>query len=242
MDYDEAIAIAEGVYWVGFYDKVANFHCNPYLIVDGDEAVLIDPGSVPHFPIVARKVISVVDPKKITNLIVSHQDPDLAGSLPVFEDLINNPALKIVTFERVSFILAHYGTRSPFYFFEKNNNRLKLMSGRELIFQPTPYLHTPGAFGTYDTKSKIFFPGDLFGAFSNEWDLFAKDNYRDQMSLFHKPYMPSHEILKRVLEKIEQYDMTMIAPQHGSIIKQERIKAAIDFLKNLECGDYLKDI
>ncbi|MFA6169391.1 MAG: MBL fold metallo-hydrolase [Candidatus Margulisiibacteriota bacterium] len=240
MNYDEAIEIAEGIYWVGFYDQVANFHCNPYLIVDGDEAVLIDPGSAPHFPIVARKVISLIDPKKISTIIVSHQDPDLAGSLPVFEDLINNPELKIATFERVSFLILHYGVRSPFYFFEKNNNRLKLKSGRELVFQPTPYLHTPGAFATYDTKSKIFFSGDLFGAFSDDWDLFAKANYHDQMSLFHKPYMPSREIMKLVLEKIEQYDIEMIASQHGSIIKKEQVKPAIDFLKGLECGTYLK--
>ena len=65
MNYDEAIEIADKIHWVGFYDRVANFHCNPYLIIDGDEAVLIDPGSVPHFPIVARKVISLIDPKKI---------------------------------------------------------------------------------------------------------------------------------------------------------------------------------
>lgn len=242
MDYDEAIEIADKIYWVGFYDQVANFHCNPYLIVDSNEAVLIDPGSVPHFPIVARKVVSVVDPKKITTIVVSHQDPDLAGSLPVFEDLIANPELKIATFERVSFLLAHYGTKSPFYFFEKNNNRLKLKSGRELVFQPTPYLHTPGAFATYDTGSKILFSGDLFGAFSKNWDLYAGDNYCEQMRAFHEPYMPSNEILRRVVERIEQYDLSMIAPQHGSIIKKEFLRPAFDCLKKLECGTYLKTL
>jgi flavorubredoxin len=240
MNYDEAIEIAPGIYWVGFYDKTANFHCNPYLIVDGDEGYLIDPGSVPHFPIVARKVISIIDPKKISTLSVSHQDPDLAGSLPVFEDLINRDDLKIVTFKRVSFLLNHYGIRSKYYFFEENDNRIRLKSGRELIFVPTPYLHTPGAFGTYDTKSKILFSGDLFGAFSDDWDLYAGPNYNHQMELFHKPYMPSREIMRLVLENIEKLDLSMIASQHGSIIKKEQIKPSIDFLKNLEVGTYLK--
>jgi two-component system cell cycle response regulator len=191
---------------------------------------------------VARKVISRIDPKKISTIIVSHQDPDLAGSLPVFEDLIANPELKIVTFERVSFLLAHYGTKSPFYFFEKNNNRLKLKSGRELVFQPTPYLHTPGAFATYDTKSKIFFSGDLFGAFSHNWDLHAGQNYCDEMRTFHEPYMPSREILRKVVARIEQYDISLIAPQHGSIIGQDLLRPAFDCLKNLECGTYLKTL
>ena len=35
LDYKEYIEIAPGVYWVGFYDKKAGLHCNPYLIVAG---------------------------------------------------------------------------------------------------------------------------------------------------------------------------------------------------------------
>ena len=33
FDYDRAIEIAEGVYWIGYYDEKASFHCNPYLII-----------------------------------------------------------------------------------------------------------------------------------------------------------------------------------------------------------------
>jgi flavorubredoxin len=54
--------------------------------------------------------------------------------------------------------------------------------------------------------------------------------------------MPSNEILKAVLTRLERYDMEMIAPQHGSIIKKERVRGCIDFLKGLECGDYLKTL
>lgn len=240
MNYDEAVEIAPGVYWVGFYDKPANFHCNPYLIVDGDEAVLIDPGSVPHFPIVGRKVISVIDPHKISTLIVSHQDPDLAGALPVFEDLIANPELKVASFRRLTFLLSFYGIRSPFYYIEDHDWKLQFKSGREVRFVPTPYLHTAGAFATYDVKTKTLFSGDLFGAFSNDWDLFAKENYNEEMKIFHAPYMPSQEIMRKVLGKIEKLDLELIAPQHGSIIKKEQIKSSIDFLKDLEVGTYLK--
>ena len=45
LDYLQPIEIAEGVFWVGFADTNIGLRCNPYLIVDGDEAVLIDGGS-----------------------------------------------------------------------------------------------------------------------------------------------------------------------------------------------------
>lgn len=48
LDYLQPIQIADGIYWIGFYDDNAGLHCNPYLIVEGDEAVIIDGGSRDH--------------------------------------------------------------------------------------------------------------------------------------------------------------------------------------------------
>jgi hypothetical protein len=47
IDLESSVEIAEGVYWIGFYDEQAGLHCNPYLIVDNDEAMVIDGGSRP---------------------------------------------------------------------------------------------------------------------------------------------------------------------------------------------------
>lgn len=235
-DYDQAIEIADKVYWVGFYDKASNLHCNPYLVIDGEEAVLIDPGSVPHFPIVARKTVSLVAPKKISYIVISHQDPDIAGALPVFEDLISNSKLQIATSTRASQLISFYGIKSPFYKVDEHANNVKLSSGRELQFISANYLHTTGVFATYDTKTKILFTSDIFGAYSDKWDLYATGEYKEKMALFHAHYMPSRDILKRALEKFEKLDIEMIAPQHGSIIKKEYVKDFIGFLKNVECG------
>jgi hypothetical protein len=45
IDYDNPVEIAAGIYWVGFFDPQTGLHCNPYLIIDGDEAMVIDGGS-----------------------------------------------------------------------------------------------------------------------------------------------------------------------------------------------------
>ena len=91
-----------------------------------------------------------------------------------------------------------------------------------------------------EVGTKTLFSGDLFGAFSEDWDLYAKDDYNKKMEVFHAPYMPSKEILKAGMEKLEKLDLELIASQHGSVIKKDRIKDSIKFLKNLECGLYLK--
>jgi hypothetical protein len=34
IDLESSVEIAEGVYWIGFYDEQAGLHCTPYMIVD----------------------------------------------------------------------------------------------------------------------------------------------------------------------------------------------------------------
>ncbi len=243
IDYNEPIKVAEGVYWVGFYDEKANFHCNPYLLIDGSEAILIDPGSIPHFPVVARKVFSLVKPKQITKIILHHQDPDLCASVPIFEDLIARSDMKIVLHPRAGFLVWHYGVKSEFINIDEKQT-IEFGDGRKLKFVNAPYLHTPGVFMTYDEKTKTLFSSDLFGAFSKpDWSLYANvDAYLEEMAAFHAPYMPSKEILAHTMSKLEKMDIDMICSQHGSIISgKENVKKAITFLKNLDCGDYLKD-
>jgi flavorubredoxin len=240
IDTTKAVEIAENVFWIGFFDKGAGFHCNPYLIVDGDEAVLIEPGSVPHFPMVLSKVSKLIPFANITKILVSHQDPDLCAGIPKFEELIYGMggACQIVTHSRAAVLIAHYGTRSPFYQVDQHDWKLTLKSGRELTFIFSPYLHFPGAFMTYDSKTKILFSGDLFGAFSFDWNLYANEYYAEAMKAFHENYMPGNQILRAAMEKLDAFDIKMIASQHGSIINKD-VKKYIDTLRNLDCGDYV---
>lgn len=238
QDLSGPVEIAEGVFWVGFEDREAGFRCNPYLLVDGEEAVLIEPGSVPHYPQVVNKVLQVVQPFRISHIILSHQDPDLCASVPRFEELIARLDLKLVTHWRAAVLIAHYGVRSSFYHVDANRWQLTLKSGRTLKFIFAPYCHFPGAFMTYDPQTKVLFSGDLFGAFSFDWSLFANDYYIEAMKAFHENYMPSREILSAAMRKLLEYDIQMIAPQHGSVIGRD-VRRHIEALMELECGDYI---
>jgi len=237
--YNQAVEIAPNVYWVGFYDKKANFHCNPYLIVDGDESILIDPGSVTHYPIVSKKVFKIVKSSQIKYIILHHQDPDLCAGVPIFEKKLDTKKVEIICNKRESFLINHYGLKSRFHLIEDSIEKMKLKSGRQLRFIHTPYLHAPGAFVTYDEKTKILFSSDLFGAFSDKWSLYAHKDYPEQMKKFHESYMPSKEIMDYSLDKLQFLDIKMIASQHGSIIKKEMIKPCFNALRKFKYGKYM---
>jgi len=239
MNQSGAFELYKGIYWVGGNDQNGNLHCNSYLLIDGDEGILFDPGSVLDFVSVYKNITSIIPLEKIKFIVLHHQDPDLCSSVPLFEQKGSN--FKIITHWRTQTLVKYYGIQSEYYIVNEHNFSLTLKSGRKLNFIQTPYLHFPGAIATFDTVSKILFSSDLFGALSNEWTLFAQEDYLEKMKVFHEHYMPSNEILRPVMEVFLGMDISMIAPQHGSIINTD-IKKYIRTLRDLECGAFLAPI
>lgn len=233
------VELADGLFWVGVNEKDNSLQCNIYLIIDNDEGILFDPGSVINFEEVYKRVANLIPIEKIKYIFLSHQDPDLASSVPLFER--HGFKGKIVTHWRTTVIIRYYGIKSDYYIVNENNYSLKLSSRRIIKFYHTPYLHFPGAIIAYDLHTRVLITGDLFGAFSHKWQLFAGNDYIEQMNAFHEHYMPGNDIIRPIMEMLEGIDITMIAPQHGSVIKDD-IKKYIIALRELECGIFLQPV
>lgn len=256
MDYCEHIEIAPGVYWVGYADSDVGLHCNPYLIVDHDEAVLLDGGSRNDFSTVMLKVMRTgTAPQKIQRLIYHHYDPDLCGNIPHLEALIHNEQLRIISHYENNIFINYYSPESPKDCIEQMGFSYKFASGRELKFIRTPYSHSPGTFMTYDTQSHVLFSSDLFGSYDVNWDLFTQIDGRCEdcsapaicpktgrrcpvrgIMDFHQRIMTSREALHYALDRVEEIaDLEKIAPQHGSILHtaQSR-KITIHCLRQLQ--------
>jgi flavorubredoxin len=238
IDYENPIEIADGIFWVGFYDRQSGLHCNPYLIIDNDEALVIDGGSRPDFPTVMMKILQTgIAPDQIRALLYQHYDPDLCGSIPNFEGIIKRKDLKIMSATENLMFIRHYSVSSRLVALSKANNQFVFSSGRTLQFIKTPYSHSAGSFVTFDSQSKILFSSDLFGSYGTEWELFLelKPECIECLNLddcprkrpncpindilnFHRKIMTSNKALRFALERILALPFGRIAPQHGSII------------------------
>ena len=76
------------VYWLGI-PEISAFRCNSYLIVDGQEAIVVDPGGKTFFDFVKMRVAQVLPVEKVCALVICHQDPDVAASMPDWLPLIH---------------------------------------------------------------------------------------------------------------------------------------------------------
>lgn len=236
LDYDNPVLVYQDIYWLGYYDKENDFRCNPYIMIDGEDKILFDPGSIPHFPIVMRKIIDLINPEDITKIVVSHQDPDVCGNLAIVEDIVSKDDLKIVTHSTNTRLLDHLGIQSDYYVVDKHNYMLTLKSGRVLEFIYTPYLHSPFGIITYDTKTKTLFSADIFGALSEDWELFDRGNFLHKLDKWHQLIAASERHLRFLMDRLEKMDIQRILPQHGSIIEGADVRRSIEYLKNLRCG------
>ncbi len=239
MDYTKAVQIAQNIYWVGKYLENDPFQCLPYFIENGDESILVDPGSMMEFDAVLEKTSQITDLKNIKYILLHHQDPDLCASVPEIEKVIDRDDLEIITHSRMTVLIKHYMVTSSYYEIDKHDLKLETKNGLTLEFLTTPYCHSPGAFVSYDPKTKVLFSSDIFGGLEESWEFYAKDDYFKQAEAFHSAYMPSKDIFNYALRKIEKLDINLIAPQHGSIIERRYVYNLIEDMKNLDCGLYM---
>lgn len=234
-----AVEIADRVWWVGHVLEDDPFQCHVYLLEQGDQSVLFDPGSRLTFPGTLRKIEEVLPLTEIKYFVCHHQDPDIAAALPLIDEIIDRPDACLVTHWRAHALLRHYGLKLPFWLIDKHDWKLELQD-RELEFVFTPYAHFPGAFCTFDPATGVLFSSDLFGGFTEKPQLVAQDeSHFAALRPFHEHYMPSRDILDYAMSQIARYPVKAIAPQHGSIIPEHLVGFMTDQLRHLDCGLYL---
>jgi len=225
------------IFWLGIPDETA-FRCNSYLIIDDDEAIIMDPGNRNYFDFVKNRVSELIPLENVTGMILCHQDPDVAGS--TIDWLDYNPRIKVITSDRTNVLLPHYGIKDYDYYSigEDHDYTYTFKSGKRLQFIEAPFLHFPGAFTTYDKESKFLFSGDIWAALDIDWNLIV-DNFTEhqmKLDLFHLDYMASNVAAKGYALKIQDIQIEAILPQHGSIIPKKFVIDAIKYLEDLRCG------
>jgi flavorubredoxin len=72
--------------WWVLYDQDERrvIDSNVYIVESDGQSAVLDPGGFEIFPQVLAAVAEVVPPTSVAKAFVSHQDPDIASSLPLW--------------------------------------------------------------------------------------------------------------------------------------------------------------
>lgn len=211
---------------------------NQHIIIHNKEMLILDPGGHKVYPKLLSELGKVKGDAEIKYIFMSHQDPDIVAATNGWLMVTDAKALLPGLWSR---FIPHFGVDDYLI------SRLTSISDEGLNLNiddlainiiPAHFLHSPGNFSVYDPLSKILYSGDI-GASLGVSDTYVTnfEEHIKYMEPFHKRYMSGNAAIKKWLKLIDNLDIEVIAPQHGSIMKGKEIvnKFKIWF-SELKCG------
>jgi flavorubredoxin len=216
---------------------------NQFLIIQNDTAILIDPGSSAVYYDMSEAVERYIPLDKIKYIFFSHQDPDVAGSIAEWS--VATSAKLVISKLWVRF-MSHYGLMDMNRMIPLEDKGGKIEFGNDALhFIPAHFLHSPGNFSVYDTRSKILFSGDIGAAVRDPQEQVKKvenfEEHRPYLEGFHKRYMGSNKLAQAWVKQVRRYAVDIIAPQHGALFAGDMVEAFLTWFEELECGSDLID-
>ncbi|DAB37710.1 MAG: hypothetical protein A2023_04355 [Sulfuricurvum sp. GWF2_44_89] len=212
---------------------------NQFLIIQNESAVLIDPGSEGIFGELYAAVSVHIDPQKIKYIFFSHQDPDVAGAINQWS--IATSAKLVISQLWVRF-MGHFGLMDMDRIIGLEDHGARIKFGSDYLqFIPAHFLHSPGNFSLYDSRSKILFSGDIGAAIASPQNLNKRvddfEEHRPFLEGFHSRYMASNRFCRAWVECVRAYDVSTIAPQHGSLFHGENAKRFLEWFEEVQGGE-----
>ncbi len=230
---------------IAFTDLVAGHgvQSNQFLIINDEHSIVLDPGGHLSFSALTLALREFVEPKKLSYLFASHQDPDIIAAL---ESWVTRTDAKIVCSSLWVRFLPHL---IPNYMGDKLSDRfisvadkgMNLTLGNAVLkIIPAHFLHSVGNFQIYDPTSKILFSGDMGASIVDEGPekpVTDFDSHIPSMLGFHRRYMVNNKVCQLWVNMVRQMDVEMIVPQHGQPFQgKAMIKKFLDWIAQLQCG------
>lgn len=214
---------------------------NEYIIINKEQAMMLDPGGTAIFPQVLTEVSRYIKTENIKSIVASHQDPDIASSLAMWIDLC--PSLKVYCSWLWTGFISHFGMGTTLKLETIPDEGMELPIGdtnASVFLIPAHYCHSSGNFSCYDPVADILFSGDIGAALlpSHNSALFVKnfDEHINYMKAFHQRWMPSSAAIKQWVRRVRHINPSIIAPQHGAIFSGDNVGKFLNWLENLEVG------
>lgn len=218
------------VYYVGVNDRKTHLFenlwpiphgvsYNSYIIKD-EKTALLDTVEIGQSSIFMKKVLNVLDGRKLDYLIVNHMEPDHGGSIQIIRTYF--PDVIIVGNKKTFGMLDGYFEISDNLLEVKEGDQLSL--GRHMLnFYMAPMVHWPEVMVTFDSTENILFSADAFGTFGTldggvidtEMNL---EHFWDEMRRYYSNIVGKYgNPVQKALGKISGLNIKMICSLHGPI-------------------------
>ena len=224
------VTISDSIKYIGVDDREIDLFESQYVVPDGvtynsylildEKTALMDTVDARGMKEWEQKLQAALDGRKLDYLVISHLEPDHAGSIGRLLELY--PEVVIVGNAKTFQMLPQ------FFHVELDDRSIEVKEGESLSlgshtlhFYMAPMVHWPEVMVTYESSEKILFSADGFGKFgamdAKDDEGWACEARRYYFNIVGK-YGAS---VQSLLKKAAKLDIAMICPLHGPILKED---------------------
>lgn len=223
------IKISDAIKYIGVDDTTLDLFESQYVIPEGvsynsylimDEKIaLMDTVDARGAEEWEKNLLNELNGKKVDYVIVSHMEPDHAGSLKRVVELF--PEVTVVGNAKTFVMIKQFYEDMEI----KNTQVVKegdtlSLGSHTLNFVMAPMVHWPEVMVTYESSEKVLFSADGFGKFGalsltqneEDWACEARRYYFNIVGKYGAP-------VQTLLKKAAALDIAMICPLHGPVLK-----------------------
>ena len=192
---------------------------NSYLIMD-DKTAIMDTVDARKTAEWEKKLLETLDGRNPDYLVVSHMEPDHAGSLARALELF--PDVTVVGNAKTFVFMTQFigeAVEKLHKLVVKEGDALSL-GKHVLTFYMAPMVHWPEVMVTYDKTDKVLFSADGFGKFGaleltedKDWACEARRYYFNIVGKYGAP-------VQTLLKKAATLDIEKICPLHGPVLTE----------------------
>ena len=226
-----SVTISEAVKYIGVDDKTIDLFESQYVVPQGvsynsylifDEKVaLMDTVDARGMKQWEKNLLDALDGRKVDYLVVSHLEPDHAGSIGRLVELF--PEVTLVGNAKTFNMLPQFFDELPV----DEDHKITVAEGESLSlgthtlnFYMAPMVHWPEVMVTYESSEKILFSADGFGKFGaldyedpEGWACEARRYYFNIVGKYGAP-------VQALLKKAAGLDIQTICPLHGPVLNE----------------------
>ena len=231
--------IKDDLFWVGALDPNLRVFdiimytpygttYNSYVVKGSEKTAVFETVKAEFFDQYIERLKDLgVEPSEIDYIVVSHTEPDHAGSIGKILELA--PNAKVVA----SPIAINYIKEIVNGSFEsipvKDGDSISL-GNKTLKFMSVPFLHWPDTIYTYVEEDKTLITCDSFGSHYCSEEMFDdlitnEEEYMASLKYYFDCIMgPFKPYVLKALDKIKDLDIEIICPGHGPILRSNPYK------------------
>ena len=237
----KSIRLRDDFYWTGIIDdKLRVFDIimytefgttyNSYVMRAGDTTVLFETAKAKFFDEYLEKLKEVIDVRKIDYLVVSHTEPDHAGSVEMLLDL--SPQMKVIATGCALGFLKEIVNRDFVGIAVRDEEKMTI-GNKTLRFMFVPNLHWPDTMYTFIEEEQILVTCDSFGSHYCLPEVLSSEikneaDYQSALKYYYDCIIgPFKPFMLKALDRVENMDISMVCTGHGPVLTGDRIKSVM---------------